>query len=106
MRVSYAARRRQMMTDDLFGDRLLLIDDDLALGSIIKKVAATSGFEVVVSDNAAAFMNAARMWHPSVVMLDLKMPDTDGIQLLRQLAADKCAATVVLTSGADGKVLE
>jgi len=94
------------MADDLFGDRLLVIDDDLALGSIIKKVAAASGFQVVVSDNAAAFMNAARLWHPSVVMLDLKMPDTDGIQLLRQLAADKCAATVVLTSGADGKVLD
>jgi CheY-like chemotaxis protein len=51
-------------------------------------------------------MNSARQWHPTVIMLDLKMPGTDGVQLLRSLAADNCSAHVVLTSGSDEKILE
>jgi EAL domain-containing protein (putative c-di-GMP-specific phosphodiesterase class I) len=94
------------MANDLFGDRLLVIDDEPALAQIIKRVAEACGFEVVVTDDPSAFMNAARLWHPTVIVLDLKMPGTDGIQLLRTLAADKCTALVVLTSGEDGNVLE
>jgi EAL domain-containing protein (putative c-di-GMP-specific phosphodiesterase class I) len=94
------------MADDLFGDRLLVIDDEPAFGQIVKQVAEAGGFEVVVTRDPSAFMHAARQWHPSVIILDLKMPGTDGIQLLRTLAADNCSAHVVLTSGADGKVLE
>jgi EAL domain-containing protein (putative c-di-GMP-specific phosphodiesterase class I)/AmiR/NasT family two-component response regulator len=94
------------MADDLFGDRLLMIDDEPAFGRLVKKIAQDAGFEVVVTDDPGSFVKTARLWHPSVIMLDLKMPGTDGIQLLRTLAADKCAAHIVLTSGADGKVLE
>jgi EAL domain-containing protein (putative c-di-GMP-specific phosphodiesterase class I) len=94
------------MSDDLFGDRLLVIDDEPALGQIVKKVAEASGFEVVVTDDPTAFIDAARRWHPSVIIMDLKMPGTDGIQLLRTLAANNCSAHVVLSSGSGEKVLE
>jgi EAL domain-containing protein (putative c-di-GMP-specific phosphodiesterase class I)/AmiR/NasT family two-component response regulator len=94
------------MSDDLFGDRLLMIDDEPGFGRIVKRIAQEAGFEVVVTDDPDSFIKTARLWHPSVIVLDLKMPGTDGIQLLRTLAADKCAAHIVLSSGAEGKILE
>ena len=94
------------MGNEFFGDRLLMIDDEPALGRIVKKVAEDSGFEVVVTDDPFVFTDKARRWHPSVIMLDLKMPGTDGIQLLRTLAADNCSAHVVVSSGSDAKILE
>jgi len=94
------------MADDLFGDRLLVIDDEPGFAQVIKRVAQDCGFEVAVTADPAVFMNAVRLWHPTVIMLDLKMPNTDGIQLLRALAADKCTAHVVVTSGEHGKVLD
>jgi EAL domain-containing protein (putative c-di-GMP-specific phosphodiesterase class I)/AmiR/NasT family two-component response regulator len=94
------------MTQEIFGDRLLVVDDEPAFGQIVKRVAQGCGFEVVVTEAADTFINAARLWHPTVIMLDLKMPGSDGIELLRSLAADKCSAHIVLTSGADAKVLE
>src|SRR5713101_6258480 len=94
------------MANDLFGDRLLVIDDEPGFGQIVKRVAEAGGFEVVVTRDPSAFTHAARQWHPTVIMLDLKMPGTDGVQLLRSLAADNCPANVVLTSGSDTKILE
>src|SRR5690348_12837400 len=94
------------MADELFGDRLLLIDDEQALGQVVKRVVEACGFEAVVTNDPAVFTSAARLWHPSVIMLDLKMPGVDGIQLLRLLAADKCPAHIIITSGADEKVLD
>src|SRR6266581_4938956 len=94
------------MADDLFGDRLLVIDDEPGFAQVIKKVAQDCGFEVAVTEDPAIFVNAARLWHPTVIIMDLRMPGTDGIQLLRTLAADKCPAHVVLTSGEHGKVLD
>jgi EAL domain-containing protein (putative c-di-GMP-specific phosphodiesterase class I) len=94
------------MTSDLFGDRLLVIDDEVAFGQIVKRVAEASGFEVAVTEDPSTFTNTARLWHPTVIILDLMMPGTDGVQLLRTLAADNCPAQVVLTSGADQKIVE
>jgi EAL domain-containing protein (putative c-di-GMP-specific phosphodiesterase class I)/ActR/RegA family two-component response regulator len=94
------------MGQAMFGDRLLVVDDEPAFGTIVKRVAQGCGFEVVVTETAGAFMSAARSWHPTVILLDLKIPGSDGIELLRSLAADKCPAHIVLSSGADTKVLE
>jgi EAL domain-containing protein (putative c-di-GMP-specific phosphodiesterase class I)/ActR/RegA family two-component response regulator len=94
------------MADNLFGNRLLVVDDEPSIGRLVKRVAESVGFEVVATEDPVVFAKTARQWHPSVIMLDLSIPGTDGIQLLRGLAADKCAAHIVLISGADGKVLE
>jgi EAL domain-containing protein (putative c-di-GMP-specific phosphodiesterase class I)/ActR/RegA family two-component response regulator len=94
------------MRDDLFGDRLLVIDDEPALGNAVKRIAQGCGFEVVVTENPATFINAARLWHPTVIVLDLKIPGADGIELLRMLAADKSPAHIILSSGSDEKVLD
>ena len=94
------------MADDLFGDRLLVIDDEPGFSQVIKRVAQDCGFEVTVTADPSTFMNAVRLWRPTVIMLDLKMPRTDGIQLLRALASHKSTAHVIVTSGEHGKVLE
>jgi CheY-like chemotaxis protein len=94
------------MASKLLRNRLLVVDDEPALGRLIKNAAESAGFEVFVTKNPAAFFERARVWSPTMLMLDLGMPGTDGIQLLRRLAADKCSAHVILMSGADSKVVE
>lgn len=94
------------MGDDLFGNRLLVVDDEPSIGRLVKRVAESVGFEVIATEDPVIFAATARQWQPNVIMLDLGIPGTDGIQLLRGLAADQCGAHIVLISGADGKVLE
>ncbi len=94
------------MGDGTFGSRLLIVDDEPSIGRLIRRVGEGSGFEVMVADDPGSFAKMARSWHPTVIVVDLKMPNIDGVQLLRDLAADKCEAHIVVASGADGKVLE
>ena len=94
------------MTSNLLSNRLLVVDNEPALGRLIKNAAESAGFEVFVTKSPTAFSEKARVWSPTLVMLDLGMPGTDGIQLLRRLAADKSTAHVILMSGADSKVVE
>ncbi len=94
------------MTQDPFGNRLLVIDDEPALTTIIRRIAEASGFEVVVTQDPAIFLNTVRNWAPTVIMLDLQMPAMDGVQLLRNLAADKCTARIIVSSGADVRILQ
>jgi EAL domain-containing protein (putative c-di-GMP-specific phosphodiesterase class I) len=94
------------MTNDPFGNRLLVVDDDPALGRVVKRVGESVGFDVIVTEDPAVFLRTARQWQASVIMLDLNIPGMDGIELLRALAAEKCAAPVLVTSGADPRVLD
>lgn len=92
--------------DDISGNRLLLIDDEPAVGRLVETVAQSCGFEVVITEDPRSFASTARSWNPTVIMIDLKIPGTDGIELLRALAADQCNADIVVTSGSDQKVLD
>jgi len=82
------------MTGNLLSNRLLVVDDDPTLGRLIKTSAESAGFEVSVTKSPNAFAEKARVWSPTVLMLDLGMPGTDGIQILRGLAEDRCSGHV------------
>ena len=98
--------RGTSMTGPPPGNRLLVIDDDRAFATVIQKTAEQSGFEVRATDDPGNFITAARSWQPTLVVLDLRIPGTDGIQLLRVLAADKFQGNLILSSGVDQRVLE
>jgi FixJ family two-component response regulator len=92
-----AARRRR---------RLLLIDDELAVARFVAHAAEECGFEAIVTVTAESFRSQYRALEPAVVILDLALPRSDGVELLRFLAEEKCTARVLLLSGFDGRVLE
>jgi len=86
-------------------DVMLAIDDEQALLDIIQKVAKSSSFAVTVTTDPALFRSALIAQPPSVVLLDLQMPDCDGIELLHVLADAHCRAKIILMSGFDARVL-
>ena len=86
--------------------QLLLIDDEPAFGRFIAHAAETGGYTAHVTLSADPFMRKYRELRPDVVAIDLAMPQVDGVQLLRFLAEEKCAAPVIIVSGFDRRVLE
>jgi CheY-like chemotaxis protein len=93
------------MTGNLFRDRLLVVDDDPGFGRIMKKAAEQSGFEVLVAEDARVVAKTARSWLPTVILLDLQMPNIDGVEVLRALAADKSGAHIIQPAALTAKSL-
>src|SRR6266436_4904924 len=94
------------MSNGTFGLRLLMIDDDQAFCRFVKRVAELHGFEVMATDDPENFKRTAQSWNPTLIVMDLQMPGKDGIELLRDLALNKCAAPIVLASGLDRRTLD
>lgn len=84
---------------------LLVLDDDQELGVIIGAIAEQSGFTAVVTNNPGAFQDALSEYEASVVVLDLQMPELDGIQALRVLTGYEISGGILLVSGMDERTL-
>jgi two-component system OmpR family response regulator len=85
--------------------RLLVVDDDPNLTTLIRTVGMTQGFEVRIVNQARAFKTAYSEFAPEIIVLDLIMPDMDGFEVMNYLRDHPGAARIILLSGADATCL-
>jgi EAL domain-containing protein (putative c-di-GMP-specific phosphodiesterase class I)/ActR/RegA family two-component response regulator len=85
--------------------RALVFDDDAAVGRLVVRVATMSGMEAVAVTGAEAFEAHLRSDPPQVVVLDLQLGITDGVEQMRVLADQHYTGALVLMSGFDSRVL-
>lgn len=86
--------------------QLLMCDDDPDVGNFVRRIAEELGYQVHFTAQADHFGLLYRDVRPDVVILDLVMPGTDGIELLRFLAEERSSARIVLMSGFDLRMRE
>jgi DNA-binding NtrC family response regulator len=79
--------------------RLLVVDDQPALGEIVRRTAEGLDYEVVVTEHAEEFMVEYEKFNPTTIVLDIVMPDIDGIELVAWLVERKCGARILVASG-------
>lgn len=79
--------------------RVLLADDHGAIRDGLRLILTAQGIEVIgeAADGAVAVANA-RTLRPDVVVMDLRMPGTDGVQATREIVTEGTAEVLVLTS--------
>jgi response regulator RpfG family c-di-GMP phosphodiesterase len=88
--------------------RILLVDDDPGLRVLLRTTFEAVDVEVVETDNAASAAAALERARPDVVVLDVRMPGMDGLELCRRIKDDPETAgiPVVLLTGTDGGTKE
>lgn len=86
--------------------RLLVLDDDDSVTFTICAIAEGAGFTTRATTNAGDFFQQLGDWQPSHIILDLQMPDIDGIEVLRRLADAGNDSVITITSGLGTRVLE
>lgn len=67
--------------------RILLIDDSEATLRMVASVLDRSGFEVRTATSVGQLTSTLGEWRPDVILTDVNMPDTSGVDLCRQLKA-------------------
>jgi CheY-like chemotaxis protein len=85
--------------------RILVIDDEGDVGEFVSAAAQAMGFDCTATTNAKTFLDALTP-DTTLILLDLLMPEMDGIELLRLLGERKCKASIVLMSGVGKRILE
>jgi EAL domain-containing protein (putative c-di-GMP-specific phosphodiesterase class I) len=86
-------------------NRLLIVDEGGAVAELVGGIARRIGYTVASVESGAGFVQLLESFQPSLLMMELQLPDADGFELLRSLAARACTASILLMSDADERVL-
>lgn len=79
---------------------VLVVDDEADIRALIQEILTDEGYDVTVAANATEARSARDESKPDLVLLDIWMPDTDGISLLREWSeSGKLDGPVVMMSG-------
>ena len=74
--------------------KILIIEDDATIREVVTEMLRQNGFEVVTANNGRDGLTVAFDQHPSLILLDIIMPELDGLSVLEQLRTDEWGKTV------------
>ena len=78
--------------------RILVIEDDANIADFVKQGLLYHGFEVDITETGSQGLEMAKSLHPDLVILDLMLPDVDGIRVCRQLRSGGNLGILILTA--------
>jgi DNA-binding NtrC family response regulator len=78
---------------------ILVVDDAADIRDLLAMVLQTAGYEVTQAENGAALQRAFSQAQPDVVLLDVKLPDADGLDLIPQIKKRWMDTEVMVLSG-------
>jgi DNA-binding NtrC family response regulator len=79
--------------------KLYVVDDDWGFLEVVREVAGPMGFDTVLAAAPKEFKSLCECEADAVVMIDMVMPETDGIELMNWLSDQGFAGEVILVSG-------
>ncbi len=80
--------------------QILVVDDEVGIRELLSEILADEGHEVLLAESAGEARRLRERQRPDLVLLDIWMPDTDGISLLKEWAAGgQLGMPVVMMSG-------
>ena len=83
---------------------ILVVDDEPDIRDLLKEILEDEGFEVSVAEDANTARESRRARRPDLILLDIWMPDTDGISLLREWSSDSGQEIPVVMMSGHGTV--
>lgn len=85
------------------GAKILVVDDEMAIRRLLRGSLSRAGLDVVEAANAREALAALNIDKPDLVLLDLGLPDRDGMELIGPIKACKAALLVVSARDATGE---
>jgi CheY-like chemotaxis protein len=84
-------------------EKILIVDDDQSIVDVLSHRLSTQGFEPLVAHSGADGLQRAREDHPDLILLDLRLPDIDGLAICHELvdSADTWDIPVIIVTGRD-----
>ncbi len=96
-----AAASSGAQTDPNTKGRILVVDDDASLAEMLTIVLRQEGFESRMVSRGDEAIDAFRVYHPDLVLLDLMLSGRDGIDVCKEIRAESGVPIVMLTAKGD-----
>jgi two-component system KDP operon response regulator KdpE len=77
---------------------ILVVDDEPQIRTLLKATLSRAGYTVIEAANAREALSAKAIDKPELVLLDLGLPDRDGLELVQLLGAEPRAALIVISA--------
>jgi two-component system response regulator MprA len=84
------------------GQRILVVEDEQAIANMVRRGLALEGYTVEVADAGRAALDAVRDRPPDLIVLDLMLPDMDGLEVARRLRGAGERTPVLMLTARDG----
>jgi DNA-binding response OmpR family regulator len=78
------------------GQRVLVVDDDRTVSDVVRRYLERAGYQVTQAGDGAAALAAVARDQPDLVVLDLMLPQIDGLEVCRRLRADPHGVPIVM----------
>ncbi|MEV8882319.1 MULTISPECIES: response regulator [Mesorhizobium] len=82
-------------------DQVLIVDEDRRLSAMLAEYLTGYGFRVLTADTAGWALPTSRGSTPQAVILDVRLPDMDGLEALKRSRANSDVPVLMLTARAD-----
>ena len=79
--------------------KILVIDDAPNVRALLDMLLRQQGYDVMLADNGWKGLQLYRQDHPDVILLDLNMPELDGITVLKQIRSVDLKQPVIVLTG-------
>jgi two-component system OmpR family response regulator len=80
------------------GDKILVVEDDLTLLDVLKYNLIKEGYNVITATGGAQALEIARSQKPELIVLDIMLPELDGLEVCRILRKDMTVPILMLTA--------
>lgn len=85
--------------------RLLIIDDDLSICDFLKSFFCQKGYKVFTANDGEQAVSVAKGERPDIILLDIKMPGSSGIEILQEIKKIDKNIKVIMMSAVDEQVV-
>ncbi len=76
-----------------------IVEDDASFSKSMVRLIQTFGYQTVAFENASAFLSLTSFQSPGCVLLDVRLPDIDGLELLKLLKQKGCRLPIIYMTG-------
>lgn len=83
------------------GARVLVVDDDPSILDTVSSILSSEGFQVMAAGGGREALALVRSWHPTLVLLDMRMPVMDGWAVARAMQEAGSRVPIIVMTAAE-----
>jgi two-component system cell cycle response regulator DivK len=96
--MEFSSARADSLPDSSSGGRILIVDDHELNLRLLERLLEREGRSVRAADSLAAAERALAEEHPAMIVLDLNLPDGNGLELTRRLKSEPSTASIPIVA--------